>query len=301
MQQDGVVFDIQKFSVHDGPGIRTTVFLKGCPLRCLWCHNPESQTILPEIFFTSEKCAGCGKCAAVCPQHCHSLTDQHVFARTACVRCGKCADACFYDALELAGKSLSVEDVLAEVDKDRVFYETSGGGMTVSGGEPMQQFDFTFALIRAAKESGLHVCLDTCGYADFGKYETILPYVDLFLYDLKASDPAKHQEFTGVDNVLILENLRKLDRRGAKITLRCPLVPGLNDDPEHLRNIGRVAESLPNVQEITLHPYHPLGQSKHIRLGNSPYYRNDQFASAEDCARWLETVSAETTKKVRKN
>ncbi len=301
MQQTGMVFDIQKFSVHDGPGIRTTVFVKGCPLRCLWCHNPESQSIRPEIFFTQEKCIGCGSCVAACPEHCHVLTQTHLFDRAQCLRCGKCAEACLPEALELAGRSMSVEETLAKVLEDKVFYETSGGGMTVSGGEPMMQFDFTLALVRAAKAEGLHVCLDTCGYADFAKYQEILPYADLFLYDIKASDPVKHQEFTGVDNVRILENLRLLDAAGGKTVLRCPLIPGLNDDEAHLRNIGKLAQNLQHVQEITLHPYHPLGQSKNTRLGNAGFYENSEFATTEDCSRWLEMVSAETEVPVRRN
>ena len=301
MQQTGVVFDIQKFSVHDGPGIRTTVFVKGCPLRCLWCHNPESQSMRPEIFFTPEKCVGCGRCAAVCPEKCHHLTQSHLFDRAQCRRCGKCAGVCLPEALELAGRSVTVAETLAKVLEDKIFYETSGGGMTVSGGEPMMQFDFTLALVRAAKAEGLHVCLDTCGYADFAKYQEILPYIDLFLYDIKASDSVKHQAFTGVDHCRILDNLYRLDAAGARTVLRCPLIPGLNDDEDHLRNIGRIAERLLYVQEITVHPYHPLGQSKNVRLGVEQYYQNDRFATAEDCAGWLNIIASETTKPVRRN
>ena len=196
---------------------------------------------------------------------------------------------------------MTVAETLAKVLEDKIFYETSGGGMTVSGGEPMMQFDFTLALVRAAKAEGLHVCLDTCGYTCFSKYQEILPYIDLFLYDIKASDPVKHQVFTGVDNTRILDNLLQLDAAGARTVLRCPLIPGLNDDEEHLRNIGKIAERLQHVQEITVHPYHPLGQSKNVRLGVEQYYQNDRFATAEDCTRWLSIIASETTVPVRRN
>ncbi|MBR4957477.1 MAG: glycyl-radical enzyme activating protein, partial [Lentisphaeria bacterium] len=258
MQQTGVVFDIQKFSVHDGPGIRTTVFVKGCPLRCQWCHNPESQSMRPEIFFTPEKCVGCGRCAAVCPEKCHHLTQSHLFDRDQCRRCGKCAGVCLPEALELAGRSVTVAETLAKVLEDKIFYETSGGGMTVSGGEPMMQFDFALELARKAKENGLHVAMETCGFAPQENFEAILPYIDLFLFDIKSTDPEKHRKFTGPDFTLIHENLRMIDRCGKKFRLRCPLIPGVNDSEKELAGIAALANTLDNVQGIDIEPYHPL-------------------------------------------
>lgn len=203
MDLNAIVFDIQKFSIHDGPGIRTTVFLKGCPLRCVWCHNPESWRPEPELLFTAAKCSGCRRCAEVCPAGVHSFTadGRHELDRAACVRCGKCVELCPAEALELCGRSFTVEEVMAEVRKDCIFYENSGGGMTLSGGEPMMQFDFLHALLRLAHKAGLHICLETCGFAAWKQYETILPFVDLFLFDIKTIDPATFTSvvcFTGI-------------------------------------------------------------------------------------------------------
>ncbi len=295
----GLIFDIQKFSIHDGPGIRTTVFLKGCPLHCLWCHNPESQKGVPEIFFTLDKCIGCGWCFKVCPEHCHAMENEvHTFHRERCRRCGKCTEECYAGSLETAGKKMSVREVLDEVLKDKVFYENSGGGMTLSGGEPMHQFPFTLELAKAGKKAGLHVAVETCGLAPWSDFETLLPYVDLFLFDLKATDPGKHKALTGVGNQLILENLKKLDEAGASIVLCCPLVPGVNDDEEHLAEIAGWANRLKNVREIVLHPYHPLGVSKCGRLGISSPLDLKEFAPDETVRRWRETISGATRIKV---
>jgi len=301
MSSKGLVFDIKKFAIHDGPGIRTTVFVKGCPLHCLWCHNPESQRFEPEISFLPAKCIGCGWCFKSCPQHCHIMKDGvHVMDRTHCTRCGICTQECYAQALELVGKEMTPEEALKEVLKDRPFYQHSNGGMTISGGEPMSQFEFTRDLLHLAKQEGLHNCLDTCGFAPWERYLEVLPDVDLFLYDLKATDSAKHLKFTGVPFEPILENLKRLDAAGAQIILRCPLIPGLNDDDEHLRRIGEIADSLKNVQEITLHPYHPLGQSKSERMGYETVWKNGEFATDEAVAHWLEVIKAHTRVPVKK-
>jgi pyruvate formate lyase activating enzyme len=268
----GRIFDIQRFSTHDGPGIRTTVFLKGCPLQCLWCHNPEGLSPDRQLSFSPEKCIGCGDCVAACPNRVHRLEPSgdgvvHVLERERCRLCGACAGACVSDALEMVGRDLSVAEVLREVLEDRAFYGPSGGGLTLSGGEPMLQFDFTAALLRAAKEQGLHCCLETSGFAPRGHFEALLGLVDLFLYDYKETDPERHIDYTGVPNDLILENLRGLHAWGAKIALRCPIIPGCNDREDHFAGIAVLAREMPKLEGIELVPFHPLGRGKVERLG----------------------------------
>ncbi len=297
----GWVYDIQRFSIHDGPGIRTTVFLKGCPLRCAWCHNPESQDCGVEIAMNPGLCIGCGRCLAACPRQCQAMeAGRRLFRREGCLRCGACAASCPVRALEVIGKDRTVESVLQEVLQDKPFYETSGGGMTLSGGEPMAQFAFTLALARAAKEAGLHVCLETCGFAAWEQYEQMLEVTDVFLYDYKESDPVRHREFTGVPPDAILDNLRRLDERGAALVLRCPLVPGYNARDGHLRAIADLANGLRHVQEVNLMPYHPLGEAKCDRLGKESRLRESRFPDESEVSRWLETVAAQTRVPVKR-
>ncbi len=285
---DGMIFDIKKFAINDGPGIRTAVFLKGCPLRCVWCHNPESQSPLPELSFSPEKCIGCGWCSSVCPNG---------LDRALCTGCGKCAEKCYVGAREIIGRRMTVEDVLAEVLKDRIFYENSGGGMTVSGGEPLFQPEFTTALLEAAKKENIHNCLDTSGFAQWAKIEKMLPFVDIFLYDLKETDPERHLEYTGVPLEPILDNLREIDRRGGVTILRCPIVPGLNDRFEHADGIAEVANSLRHLSEINLMPYHPLGESKRTRLGKTSVPLGG-FASREQLEPFRERLAGRCPAKV---
>lgn len=298
----GTVFNIQKFCINDGPGIRTTVFLKGCPLSCLWCHNPESKAAKPELMYDVRKCIMCGKCATVCPSGCHSFSEEkgHIFDREKCISCGKCEEVCYSSALEMAGKLREAEDVIAEVMKDKAFYDNSGGGMTLSGGEPMLQFDFAYELFRLAKEKGLHTCIETCGYAPSENYRKIAPLVDIFLFDYKETDPLRHKEYTGVTNELILDNLRMLDEMGAKTVLRCPIIPTLNDREDHFKGIADTANSLKNVLEINIEPYHPLGSGKSAMLGKKYALDELTFPSDDTVKEWIEKISKMTSLTVKK-
>jgi pyruvate formate lyase activating enzyme len=263
----GIVFDIKKFSIHDGPGIRTTVFFKGCPLRCTWCHNPESQSLARERMFRASRCIRCGGCLATCSQGAISWNGRLPVTDDAkCTLCGDCVGACFAEAREIVGQEMSVAQVMAEVERDVAFYDQSGGGVTFSGGEPLTQPDFLLALLRACQEQEIHTVLDTCGYAAWETLDRVRGYVDLFLYDLKVMDDAKHRQFTGVSNERILGNLRALAERGHKIILRMPVIPGVNDDEESVRQIGRFAASLPQVRRVDLLPYHHTAADKYERL-----------------------------------
>jgi len=285
----GIVFDLQRNALHDGPGIRTCVFLKGCPLACLWCHNPESQDGRPQVGFFDERCVRCGACAAACPNGVHCITPGgHVLDRTLCVRCGRCVAACAYNALHLAGRTMTVGQVMDVVRRDVAYYKASGGGVTISGGEPMRQLEFTRALLAAAKGDGVHTCLDTCGHAPTAGYELVLAHVDRFLLDYKATDPigesaatrngqatgasaavSRHRELTGVSNDLILANLDWLYAHGASITLRCPIIPGMNDTPDHWQAIADLSRKCPGLVGIEIMAYHDMGNHKYGRYNMS--------------------------------
>ena len=263
----GTVFDVKKFSIHDGPGIRTTVFFKGCPMDCWWCHNPESQAPGPEMMFRARRCIHCGACAPACPQGAISIEGDVVTTDgEKCTLCGACVEICYAQAREMVGQKMTVAQVMAQIEQDVVFYDESGGGVTFSGGEPLSQRDFLLALLRACKEKEIHTTLDTCGLATWDALESVREHVDLFLYDLKLVDDARHLKFTGVSNALILKNLRALSERGHDIMLRVPIVPGVNDADEDVRHIGALAATLPHLQGVDILPYHHIHVDKYERL-----------------------------------
>ena len=291
-----MIFNIQRFSLHDGPGIRTTVFLKGCPLSCQWCHNPESADINPEITYFAEKCAGCGNCARACPSFCHIFGEEcekehiHIYLRTGCTRCGRCVSACRYGALKVSGEEKTVGFILNEVMKDAVFYDNSGGGVTLSGGEPLFQADFSYALLRSFKASGLHTCVETSGYGNFDDLERLAEYTDIFLYDIKETDAERHKIYTSAGNTEILENLRGLERINAAVILRCPVIPGINDRDGHFAAIGNLTRSLKNILHVDVLLYHPTGISKYARLGRTPPPLSREVPAKNEAENWAETL-----------
>ncbi len=264
-----VLFNIQKFSIHDGAGIRTTVFFKGCPLHCLWCHNPESQRYERELMYYADRCVHCGACAAACPKG--AISPDIVTDRTVCDGCGFCTSYCLYNAREQVGYQKDPEDLIEEILKDAPFYEVSGGGVTLSGGEPLaQDMDYIEEICRRLKRRGYRVDIDTCGHVPYDHFARILPYVDTFLFDVKQMDAEKHKAYTGVSNETILENLKKLSADGACIRLRLPLIAGLNDDDAEIQQIcGLLSEIL--VDGVHLLPYHTAGSDKYERLGTEDH------------------------------
>jgi pyruvate formate lyase activating enzyme len=263
----GIVFDIKKFSIHDGPGIRTTVFFKGCPLSCWWCHNPESQAPQPELMLWASRCIRCGACLEVCDQGAISWDGDVVSTdREKCVLSGACVEACCAEAREIVGREMMVAQVMAEIERDVAFYDQSGGGVTFSGGEPLLQRDFLLALLRVCKEEEIHTAVDTCGFAPWAIVDSIRKHVDLFLYDLKLMDDARHRKFTGVSNELILKNLQRLSAQRQDIFLRVPIIPGINDDAENIRQIGTFAAALPHLKRVDILPYHRAAAEKYHRL-----------------------------------
>jgi pyruvate formate lyase activating enzyme len=278
----GIIFDVRRYAIHDGPGIRTTVFLKGCPLSCLWCHNPESQSPGVETIFIESRCIACGACVEACPEGALVWSETGPAAGPcACALCGACVAVCFAEARRMAGREATVDEVMAEVERDAVFYERSGGGVTFSGGEPLMQIEFLEALLGASRDRGFRTALDTCGYAPWESIERIRRLVDLFLYDIKIVDDAKHRELTGVSNGPILANLRALSRLGHDIRIRFAAIPGINDSDHEVKAIGALSSSLPGLIGIDIIPYNRLGAEKYARLGR-PYGLPDSPALSAD-------------------
>ena len=289
---EGCILSIERCSLHDGPGLRTTVFLKGCPLSCLWCHNPESKAFKPELYYLSEKCSLCGLCESICKNH--SITDVHSINHNNCNACGNCVSACTQSAIEIKGIKKQAQDVIKEVLKDMRYFKQSGGGLTVSGGEPLAQFNFTLTLLRLAKENGVHTCVETSGFAPTERILKLMKHVDLFLFDFKDGNDETHKKSTGVSNSLIIENLRAIDAAGAKTILRCPIIPTMNDRDDHFAAIAKMANSLENIQEINIMPYHPMGASKAASIGQQYLIPSIDFATDQQIDGWLKAISRKT-------
>jgi pyruvate formate lyase activating enzyme len=267
---NGIITHIQRYSIHDGPGIRTVVFFKGCPLACLWCCNPETQSFQPELEFVKNLCQQCGRCLQVCPElavnpdlNCH---ERDKINRKKCTLCKKCIQACTPGALKIIGEPMSLDDVLATIQKDAAFYRRSGGGVTLSGGEPLSQPEFAFQLLKKCHELNIHTAIETCGLVNRQVFERIFPFTDLFLFDIKYLNPKRHQELTGSSNEQILANLHWLSQKNANIILRLPMIPSINMDTENFQGIAGLINDL-GIKEVNLMPFHQMGKDKYSHLG----------------------------------
>lgn len=274
---EGIVFDIQHYAVYDGPGIRTLVFLKGCPLSCLWCQNPESQELKPEISYFKEKCVKCGLCVEACPNNAIKLTDDGVIRdKDLCLLCAKCVEACPNEVMQQIGKPMSVDEVVSIAERDKPFYETSGGGITISGGEPTLQSKFLLGLLKSFKQKGIHTAIETCGFFKEDLIESLANLVDLFLFDIKHLDPNEHKKYTNVSNEKILNNFAKIHSKvGSKrIIARIPIIPGVNTD---LKNIEDIANFLKNIHysgPVHLMPYNKMAKTKYEKVGKGHLYKD---------------------------
>ncbi|MFC2164618.1 glycyl-radical enzyme activating protein [Acidobacteriota bacterium] len=275
----GIIFDIKRYAIHDGAGIRTTLFFKGCPLRCHWCHNPEGIALLPELMISQNRCVDkCQICLPECPLNVITKKNGRIAVDLKkCNLCGCCIDACAYEALALAGKDITVSDLMEEVEKDRIFYDESGGGVTISGGEPFDQLPFLLEFLAELKKRDIRVMLDTSGYVSFDAMMKVSSYVHLFLYDLKMMDRAKHEEYTGAPNDIILDNLTNLAENGVPFEVRIPLIAGINDDENNIHATIEFLLSLKTRPRVSLLPYHRGGCEKYKRLGKEQYVK--AFAS----------------------
>lgn len=278
-----LITNIQRYSIHDGDGIRTSVFFKGCPLRCKWCHNPETQSFKKQILTNREKCTGCMSCMQVCPNGAVSILDHRaVTDHSLCDGCGKCATFCLNNIREAAGKEYTVDALVKELRKDEMFYEESGGGVTLSGGEVMcMDMDYIEQLVKKLYKFGITVTIDTCGFTSYDNFKRLLPYIDTFLYDIKAIDNEVHKKFTGADNTLILENLKKLSDDHARIYIRIPTIKGVNADDDSMKAvISWLSDNKIQAAQINLLPYHDTGSSKYARLETD--YEGEEFTAPND-------------------
>ncbi|MBN1805878.1 MAG: glycyl-radical enzyme activating protein [Sedimentisphaerales bacterium] len=278
----GLVFDIKKYAIHDGPGIRTTIFFKGCPLKCQWCHNPESWSIHAEHSFRRSRCTGCGRCAEVCPEQAISIINGRPVTEIGkCTLCGRCVDSCTACAREIVGREMTVNEVMDEIEKDEIFYDQSGGGVTFSGGEPLMQTEFLLALLNKCQNKRIHTAVDTSCYAESKIVEMVSKKANLFLCDIKHTDAEVHERFTGVGNNLILENIRLLSKAGKEIIIRIPIIPGFNDEKANIEATGKFVASLSGITRIDILPFNRGGKEKSARLAFKDKYPQVETPGAE--------------------
>lgn len=299
MDRNGIILDIQKFSIHDGPGIRTTVFLKGCPLNCLWCHNPESKKYKPQLSYDNSKCVMCGKCKTVCPVNVHKFdNNKHYTDYQQCILCGRCVETCPTGALSIYGREISVDKIIAEAEKDRKFFENTGGGITISGGEPLSQIEFSTELAKEAKKRGLHVAVETSGFTSRENIEKIADYTDLFLFDYKVSDAGLSEKLTGIKDLnKILEILDLIYTKKKDIIIRCPFIPEHNITEKHFTKIAELEKKYPDILGIEILPYHNFGKSKADNIGDK-YEVDVRMPSEEEIEGWLRKFKNLRCKKV---
>lgn len=266
---NGKILKIQRFCTDDGPGIRTMVFLKGCPLRCIWCHNPESQAKRCELLYDIKKCVSCGRCVDVCSQNCHSFDINHIFERKMCIGCGACANVCPAKALELYGKSITTDEAYTIIARDKVFYAQSGGGVTISGGEPLFQPNFSAELLKKCRENGIHTAIETSGFADEKALLTVIEHCDIILFDIKETDEKRHKQYTGVSLTPILRNLELINEKKIQFIIRAPIIPTLNDRAAHFNALKAIRDSMKCCQGIEIMPYHRIGSYKYKALNRN--------------------------------
>ncbi|WP_410514590.1 glycyl-radical enzyme activating protein [Paenibacillus sp. BR2-3] len=276
MEAKGIVCDIQRYSLHDGPGIRSIVFLQGCPLRCVWCSNPETQAMQSQLMYQEEKCRDCRRCAAVCPVQAISYTPMLRIDRSRCISCGQCAEVCHTGALAMSGKGMTVREVIQELKKDESYYRRSSGGITFSGGEPLFQSSYVIELMRACKSQGWHTAVETTAFCNPDVLENVLPLLDLVLLDIKHMDDRKHEQYVKQSNELVLSNALRLAQLGAAIIVRVPVIPGFNNTVREIGEIAAFAAGLPGIKELHLLPFHRLGANKYNYLESRYSMENNE-------------------------
>lgn len=292
--QTGIIFDIKRYAIHDGPGIRTTVFFKGCPLTCPWCHNPEGIDRSPRVVYRKSKCIGDLECVGACPEKALSASPDGIITdEDLCTHCGICVNVCPAGARELVGRTETVGSLMEVIRKDIPFFDTSGGGVTFSGGEPLMQAEFLLALLEACGQEDIHRALDTTGYTDLGTLMRVARHTDLFLFDLKFMDTEKHRRYTGVSNEQILENLEALARYGSRITIRIPLIPGINDDKDNINRTATYLAHLPQIKKVHILPYHDFQKSKYDKFSMN-YNARDVKPPSSDRVETIQNQLAST-------